>query len=57
MRLSTRFDRVDYFVSNADDYGRSVVEGMEIMKLRTMKGLLNIYIATVGALSSGLKRL
>jgi 7-alpha-hydroxysteroid dehydrogenase len=48
------FDRVDYFVSNAMIYGRSVVGGYgKFMKLRPMKGLLNIYIATVGAFVSG----
>ncbi len=52
------FDRIDYFVSNAMIYGRSVVGGYgKFMKLRPMKGLLNIYIATVGAFVSGLKRL
>ncbi len=35
-------------------YGRSVVGGYgKFMKLRPMKGLLNIYIATVGAFVSG----
>jgi 7-alpha-hydroxysteroid dehydrogenase len=48
------FDRIDYFVSNAMIYGRSVVGGYgKFMKLRPMKGLLNIYIATVGAFVSG----
>jgi len=48
------FNRVDYFISNAMIYGRSVVGGYgKFMKLRPMKGLLNIYIATVGAFVSG----
>ena len=48
------FNRVDYFVSNAMIYGRSVVGGYgKFMKLRPMKGLLNIYIATVGAFVRG----
>ena len=48
------FERVDYFISNAMIYGRSVVGGYgKFMKLRPMKGLLNIYIATVGAFVSG----
>ncbi len=48
------FDRVDFFVSNAMIYGRSVVGGYgKFMKLRPKKGLLNIYIATVGAFVAG----
>jgi len=48
------FDRVDYFVSNAMIYGRSVVGGYgKFMKLRPKKGLLNIYVATVGAFVAG----
>jgi len=51
------FDRVDFFVSNAMIYGRSVVGGYgKFMKLRPKKGLLNIYVATVGAFGAGLKR-
>jgi len=48
------FDRVDFFVSNAMIYGRSVVGGYgKFMKLRPKKGLTNIYTATVGAFVSG----
>ena len=48
------FDRVDFFVSNAMIYGRSVVGGYgKFMKLRPKKGLLNIYVATVGAFVAG----
>ncbi len=43
------FDRVDYFVSNAMIYGRSVVGGYgKFMKLRPMKGLLNIFCNSWG---------
>jgi 7-alpha-hydroxysteroid dehydrogenase len=48
------FDRVDFFVSNAMIYGRSVVGGYgKFMKLRPKKGLANIYTATVGAFVAG----
>ena len=48
------FDRVDFFVSNAMIYGRSVVGGYgKFMKLRPEKGLTNIWIATVGAFVKG----
>ena len=48
------FDRVDFFVSNAMIYGRSVVGGYgRFMKLRPKKGLTNIYTATVGAFVAG----
>ncbi len=48
------FDRVDFFVSNAMIYGRSVVGGYgKFMKLRPKKGLTNIYTATVGAFVAG----
>jgi len=48
------FDRVDFFVSNAMIYGRSVVGGYgRFMKLRPSKGLTNIWTATVGAFVRG----
>jgi len=48
------FNRVDFFVSNAMIYGRSVVGGYgKFMKLRPKKGLTNIYTATVGAFVAG----
>jgi len=48
------FDRVDFFVSNAMIYGRSVVGGYgKFMKLRPAKGLTNIWTATVGAFVRG----
>lgn len=48
------FDRVDFFISNAMIYGRSVVGGYgRFMKLRPKKGLTNIYTATVGAFVAG----
>ena len=48
------FERVDFFVSNAMIYGRSVVGGYgKFMKLRPTKGLQNIYTATVGAFVRG----
>jgi 7-alpha-hydroxysteroid dehydrogenase len=48
------FDRVDFFISNAMIYGRSVVGGYgKFMKLRPKKGLANIYTATVGAFVAG----
>ncbi len=48
------FDRVDFFVSNAMIYGRSVVGGYgKFMKLRPKKGLTNIWMATVGAFVAG----
>jgi len=48
------FDRIDFFVSNAMIYGRSVVGGYgKFMKLRPKKGLTNIYTATVGAFVAG----
>jgi 7-alpha-hydroxysteroid dehydrogenase len=48
------FDRVDFFISNAMIYGRSVVGGYgKFMKLRPKKGLTNIYTATVGAFVAG----
>ena len=48
------FDRVDFFVSNAMIYGRSVVGGYgKFMKLRPKRGLTNIYTATVGAFVAG----
>ena len=48
------FGRVDFFVSNAMIYGRSVVGGYgKFMKLRPEKGLTNIWTATVGAFVKG----
>ena len=48
------FDRVDFFISNAMIYGRSVVGGYgRFMKLRPKKGLTNIWTATVGAFVRG----
>jgi len=48
------FDRIDFFVSNAMIYGRSVVGGYgKFMRLRPKKGLANIYTATVGAFVAG----
>jgi len=48
------FDRVDFFVSNAMIYGRSVIGGYgKFMKLRPEKGLTNIWTATVGAFVKG----
>jgi len=48
------FDRVDFFVSNAMIYGRSVIGGYgKFMKLRPKRGLTNIYTATVGAFVAG----
>lgn len=48
------FDRVDFFISNAMIYGRSVVGGYgKFMKLKPKKGLANIYTATVGAFVAG----
>lgn len=48
------FDRIDFFVSNAMIYGRSVVGGYgKFMRLRPKKGLTNIYTATVGAFVAG----
>ncbi len=53
-QIDKDFDRVDFFVNNAMIYGRSVVGGYgKFMKLRPKKGLLNIYIATVGAFVAG----
>lgn len=47
------FDRVDYFISNAMIYGRSVVGGYgKYMKLKP-KGMNNIYTATVNAFIVG----
>ncbi len=47
------FDRVDYFISNAMIYGRSVVGGYgKYMKLKP-KGMNNIYTATVNAFVVG----
>ena len=48
------FERIDFFVSNAMIYGRSVVGGYgKFMKLRPEKGLTNIWTATVGAFVKG----
>jgi 7-alpha-hydroxysteroid dehydrogenase len=52
--IDADFDRVDFFVSNAMIYGRSVVGGYgKFMKLRPAKGLTNIWTATVGAFVRG----
>ena len=52
--IDADFDRVDFFVSNAMIYGRSVVGGYgRFMKLRPSKGLQNIFTATVGAFVRG----
>ena len=54
LEIDKDFSRVDYFVSNAMIYGRSVVGGYgKFMKLRPSKGLQNIYTATVGAFVRG----
>jgi 7-alpha-hydroxysteroid dehydrogenase len=54
LEIDKDFSRVDYFVSNAMIYGRSVVGGYgKFMKLRPTKGLQNIYTATVGAFVRG----
>jgi len=54
LEIDKDFDRIDYFVSNAMIYGRSVVGGYgKFMKLRPTKGLQNIYTATVGAFVRG----
>jgi 7-alpha-hydroxysteroid dehydrogenase len=54
LAIDKDFDRVDFFVSNAMIYGRSVVGGYgKFMKLRPTKGLQNIYTATVGAFVRG----
>lgn len=47
------FDRIDFFVSNAMIYGRSVIGGYgRFMKLKP-RGLNNIYTATVNAFVAG----
>ncbi len=52
--IDADFDRVDFFVSNAMIYGRSVVGGYgKFMKLRPARGLTNIWTATVGAFVAG----
>ena len=52
--IDADFDRIDFFVSNAMIYGRSVVGGYgKFMKLRPAKGLTNIWTATVGAFVRG----
>ncbi len=54
LAIDKDFDRVDFFVSNAMIYGRSVVGGYsKFMRLRPKKGLTNIYTATVGAFVAG----
>jgi len=53
-QIDQDFDRIDFFVSNAMIYGRSVVGGYgKFMKLRPKKGLTNIWTATVGAFVAG----
>jgi 7-alpha-hydroxysteroid dehydrogenase len=52
-KIDSDFDRVDFFISNAMIYGRSVVGGYgKFMKLRP-RGLNNIYTATVNAFVVG----
>ncbi|HIP61219.1 MAG TPA: enoyl-ACP reductase, partial [Sulfurovum sp.] len=54
LAIDEDFDRVDFFVSNAMIYGRSIIGGYgKFMKLRPAKGLQNIYTATVGAFVRG----
>ena len=54
LEIDKDFDRIDFFVSNAMIYGRSVVGGYgKFMKLRPKKGLTNIYTATIGAFVAG----
>jgi 7-alpha-hydroxysteroid dehydrogenase len=51
--IDADFDRIDFFVSNAMIYGRSVVGGYgKFMRLKP-KGLNNIYTATVNAFVVG----
>ncbi|VAY88373.1 3-oxoacyl-[acyl-carrier protein] reductase [hydrothermal vent metagenome] len=53
LKIDKDFDRVDYFISNAMIYGRSVVGGYnKFMKLKP-RGLNNIYTATVNAFVTG----
>lgn len=52
-KIDSDFDRVDFFISNAIIYGRSVVGGFApFMRLKT-NGLNNIYTATVLAFVVG----
>jgi 7-alpha-hydroxysteroid dehydrogenase len=54
LKIDRDFNRIDFFISNAMIYGRSVVGGYgKFMKLRPLKGLQNIYTATVGAFVRG----
>ncbi len=54
LEIDKDFDRVDFFVSNAMIYGRSIIGGYgKFMRLRPSKGLQNIYTATVGAFVRG----
>ena len=54
LAIDKDFDRVDFFVSNAMIYGRSIIGGYgKFMKLRPAKGLQNIYTTTVGAFVRG----
>lgn len=53
LEIDKDFDRVDFFISNAMIYGRSVVGGYgKFMKLKP-RGLNNIYTATVNAFVCG----
>lgn len=53
LKIDEDFDTVDYFISNAMIYGRSVVGGYgKFMKLKP-RGLNNIYTATVNAFVCG----
>ncbi len=52
-KIDADFDRVDFFVSNAIIYGRSVVGGFAPFMRLKPKGLNNIYTATVLAFVVG----
>lgn len=52
-KIDEEFDRVDFFISNAIIYGRSVVGGFAPFMRLKPKGLNNIYTATVLAFVVG----
>lgn len=52
-QIDADFDRVDFFISNAIIYGRSVVGGFAPFMRLKPKGLNNIYTATVLAFVVG----
>lgn len=52
-QIDKDFDRVDFFISNAIIYGRSVVGGFAPFMRLKPKGLNNIYVATVLAFVVG----